>query len=72
MFERFDVNKDGVLDWDEIWFSCEPIYTMIRMKEFSWKATEETTADEFKDMVREMFDTSDSNKNGVLEADEFK
>jgi Ca2+-binding EF-hand superfamily protein len=45
MFERFDINKDGVLSWEEIFVSVQPILAMIRMKEFSWHATADTTAE---------------------------
>ena len=29
MFERFDVNKDGKLDWTEIWACIQPLQAVI-------------------------------------------
>jgi len=26
LFARFDANKDGKLDWEEIWAACEPLW----------------------------------------------
>lgn len=45
LFEKFDVNKDGILSWEEIYASVDPILTMIKTKEFSWSANEDTSAD---------------------------
>ena len=30
MFERFDANKDGTLDWTEIWASCSPLQAKLK------------------------------------------
>jgi len=30
LFGRFDTNKDGLLDWNEIWTSMEPIEAKVK------------------------------------------
>lgn len=32
LFARFDANKDGKLDWEEIWAACEPLAPKIEAK----------------------------------------
>ena len=63
LFQRFDKNKDGKLDWSEIWAAVEPIQTKIQSKKFSWEAKPGMSADDFKKMVKEMFDVADENKD---------
>jgi Ca2+-binding EF-hand superfamily protein len=72
MFKRFDINKDGVLEWGEIWDSIEPVYSKIKGKQYHWKTSNNTTAAEFKTMIRSMFDCADENRDGVLQLEEFK
>jgi Ca2+-binding EF-hand superfamily protein len=72
MFKKFDINKDGVLEWTEIWSSVEPIYSKIKGKMYHWKTTKDTTAAEFKLMIRQMFECADDNRDGVLQLEEFK
>ena len=38
----------------------------------SWKATKDMSPADFEKMVREIYDASDANKDGVLVLDEFK
>lgn len=71
-FHGFDTNKDGVLDWDEIWAMMHHLETAMKEKEYSWIMTPTMTTDEFQAMVRQMFDVADHNKDEVLVLDEFK
>jgi hypothetical protein len=48
MFRKFDINKDGVLEWFEIWSSVESVFSKIKAKQFSWKTSRDMSADEFK------------------------
>lgn len=72
LFARFDANKDGKLDWKEIWTACLPIEAKILAKSYSWKATKDMSPEKFKAMVRQMFEVADENHDSVLVTDEFK
>lgn len=72
MFGNFDANKDGVLSWDEVWSSIQPLHNSIQKKIFKWDIKADITDDEFRKVVREMFDAADANSDGVLVLDEFK
>lgn len=72
LFTRFDANKDGKLDWGEVWTAVEPIQTKIQAKKFAWSAKPGMSAADFKNMIKEMFDVADENKDAVLVLDEFK
>lgn len=37
VFSNFDINKDGVLAWEEIWAAMEPLRVTV---EWKWKMTE--------------------------------
>ena len=43
MFERFDKNKDGILDKDEILSAMEPMMAKMKAKAFKWFAHLDTT-----------------------------
>jgi Ca2+-binding EF-hand superfamily protein len=30
MFGRFDKNKDGILDWNEIWDAIKPLHAKLK------------------------------------------
>ena len=47
MFTRFDANKDGKLDWDEIWTSIQPLQAKIKAKAFKWTMEPTIEAVEF-------------------------
>jgi len=42
MFERFDKNKDGSLDREEILDAMEPMIAKIKAKAFCWDADANT------------------------------
>lgn len=44
----------------------------LNHKKFNWKASPEITADDFRKMVKQMFNAADDNRDGVLQLDEFK
>ena len=62
----FESNLMGVLCWDDIWESCEPLYHCIKKKEFAWKAEPDITQDQFKAMIRQIYDAADTNKDGDM------
>ena len=72
LFQRFDANRNGSLSWEEVWDSCEPILAKIKQKEYAWAAHKGMDKDDFKEMIRQMYECSDTNKNRVLSLDEFK
>lgn len=45
IFTNFDINKDGKLDWDEIWASMEPLEMKIKNREFTWEGSPTMTPD---------------------------
>ncbi len=63
VFQNFDTNKDGVLSWDEVWTSMKPLLLKVEKKIFAWKATPDMSTDDFKLMVREMFEAADENND---------
>lgn len=68
----FDTNKDGRLDWDEVWNKMAPIISRIRSKNFEWTAHHNIKANEFRAMCMEMFEVANHDKNATLSPDEFK
>jgi len=72
LFARFDANRDGKLDWNEVWAAVHPIESKILAKSYSWKATKDMSAEKFKTMIKQMFDVADENHDNVLVTDEFK
>jgi len=62
-FKNFDTNKDGVLDWSEVWNMMHPLEHAMKEKDYAWEMTPTMTSDEFHLMVRQIFDVSDHDKN---------
>jgi Ca2+-binding EF-hand superfamily protein len=52
LFERFDQNKDGILDKSEILVAMEPMMAKVKAKAFTWEASLDTDQGEFKAMIR--------------------
>jgi Ca2+-binding EF-hand superfamily protein len=72
LFKKFDQNKDGKLDWEEVRNNFEPVKAQMASKAFYWHVTPSLTCDEYQMMVRQMFDVADENKDEVLQPEEFK
>lgn len=49
-----------------------PLEQAMKARDFGWVMTPTITHEDFKTMVRQIFDCSDFNHNGVLSLDEFK
>jgi Ca2+-binding EF-hand superfamily protein len=52
--------------------ALSPIIKDLNHKKFNWKATPDITADDFRKIVKQMFNAADNNRDGVLQLDEFK
>jgi len=59
-FQKFDANKNGLLEWDEIVALSSSLYETYGLE----KPSDET--------LKEFFDSSDENKDGVLQEAEFE
>lgn len=72
LFNQFEENKDTYLKLDEIMKSLDNLIKDLNHKRFNWRASPDITADEFRKMVKQMFNAADDNRDGVLQLDEFK
>ena len=72
MFVNFDKNRDGKLSWEEVWESMQELLAKIKSRTFSWNCTASMSKPDFKNMIKEIFDCADVNKDGVLILAEYK
>jgi len=35
-FKNFDTNKDGVLDWEEVWAMMHPLEHAMKERDYAW------------------------------------
>ena len=49
-----------------------PLEQAMKSKDYAWIMTPTMTHDDFQNTVKQIFEVSDANHNGVLSLDEFK
>lgn len=49
-----------------------PLEQAMKAKDYAWIMTPTMTHDDFQTTVKQIFEVSDANHNGVLSLDEFK